>query len=140
LAGNLLGVTISPPGPLGELERAVLEHVWAAGPADAKAVHRAVGARRQITLNTIQSTMDRLFKKGLLGREKVSHAFVYSAAVTREQYGTALVRSVVASVLGPGTEPMLSAFVDLAEREGGASLDRLEQLIAERRARRGCGP
>ncbi len=133
-------MTIPPPGPLGELERAVLEYVWAGGPADAKGVHRAVGARRQITLNTIQSTMDRLFKKGLLGREKVSHAFVYSAAVTREQYGTALVRSVVTSVLGPGAEPMLSTFVELAEREGAEGLDRLEQLIAERRAKRGGGP
>src|SRR6266545_4001116 len=98
-----------PLARLGDLETAVLEHVWAAGPCDVKAVHRTLGSRRGITLNTVQSTMERLFRKGLLVREKVSHAYVYSPRHTRE------------------------AFVDLAARTDEANLDRLERLIAERR-------
>jgi predicted transcriptional regulator len=63
-----------PSVRLGELESAVLERLWSAGPEDVKAVHQAVGARRGITLNTVQSTMERLYRKGLLARDKVSHA------------------------------------------------------------------
>lgn len=119
--------------PLGELERLVMEHIWAHGPADVKDVHRAVGARRRITSNTVQSTLERLFRKGLLDREKVSHAYVYRAALSREAYGATLVSSVVNDVLGPDRDAMLSAFVDLTARTGEDALVRLEKMIAERR-------
>lgn len=124
---------------LGDLERAVLEYLWTHGAADVKAVHRAVGARRDITLNTVQSTMERLYRKELLSREKVSHAFVYATAVTREALGAALVRDVVRDVLGSDPEPMLSTFVDLTARSGDDALARLEELVAERRRARDAG-
>jgi predicted transcriptional regulator len=119
--------------PFGELERAVMQHVWSHGAVDVKDVHRAIGARRKITSNTVQSTLERLFRKGLLDREKVSHAYVYRAALTREAYGAAVVSTVVADVLGPDREAMLSAFVDVTERTGGDALARLAEMIAARR-------
>jgi predicted transcriptional regulator len=121
---------------LGELEIAVMEHLWAVDVADAKAIHRQVGEKRNISPNTIQSTADRLYKKGLLNREKVSHAFVYSPAVTREQLMAEMIDNVVDKLSGGRTEAMLSAFVDLASRIEQNSLDRLEELIAERRQKR----
>lgn len=122
-----------PLARLGDLETAVLEHVWAKGPSDVKAVHHTLGARRGITLNTVQSTMERLFRKGLLAREKVSHAYVYSPRHTREELGARVVEEVVARLLKGETAPVLEAFVDLAARTDAANLDRLERLIAERR-------
>ncbi len=118
---------------LGELETAVLEHVWAAGPRDVKSVHRALGAPRGITLNTVQSAMERLFRKGLLAREKVSHAYVYSSRQTREEHGARVVEEVVARLLQGESIPVLQAFVDVAARSDQANLDRLERLIAERK-------
>ena len=70
---------------LGSLELAVLEELWAQSGQDAKAVHRRIGKRRGISLNTVQSTLERLFRKGFLKREKVSHAFLYMPAVKREE-------------------------------------------------------
>jgi predicted transcriptional regulator len=98
-----------------------------------KAVHRTLGSRRGITLNTVQSTMERLFRKGLLGREKVSHAYVYSPRHTREELGALVVEEVVSRLLKGETAPVLQAFVDLAARTDEGNLDRLEQLIAARR-------
>lgn len=118
---------------LGDLETAVLEHLWAAGPSDVKAVHRSVGAPRRITLNTVQSAMERLFRKGLLAREKVSHAYVYSPRHSREELGARVVQDVVARLLRGEAAPVLEAFVDLAARTDEANLDRLELLIAQRR-------
>jgi predicted transcriptional regulator len=121
---------------LGELETAVLEHVWAARSCDVKAVHRTLGSRRKITLNTVQSTMERLFRKGLLAREKVSHAYVYSPRQTREELGARVVEEVVSRLLQGEAVPVLEAFVDLAARTDAANLDRLERLIADRRKAR----
>lgn len=123
-----------PPLPrLGDLETAVLEHLWTAGPSDVKAVHRSVGAPRRITLNTVQSAMERLFRKGLLAREKVSHAYVYSPRHSREELGARVVQDVVARLLRGEAAPVLAAFVDLAARTDEGNLDRLELLIAQRR-------
>src|SRR5215208_7116864 len=124
---------LRPIPRLGDLETAVLEHVWAAGPSDVKAVHRTLGSRRGITLNTVQSAMERLFRKGLLAREKVSHAYVYSPRHTREELGARMVEEVVSRLLKGEAVPVLEAFVDLAARADEANLDRLERLIAERR-------
>ena len=118
---------------LGELESAVLEHLWSQGAEDVKSVHRALGLRRGIKLNTVQSTMDRLFRKGLLAREKVSHAYVYRADVSREQLSTRVIGEVVDQLSGGQPNVMLSAFVSLAEQQGDDAMAQLEALIAQRR-------
>jgi len=125
------------PPFLGELEAAVMDHVWREGRVDVKAVHKAIRRARPITLNTVQSTMERLHRKGLLTREKVSHAYVYSPGMSREQFGARLVKGVIDSTLAGKTQSMLSAFVDLVARAGEAELDRLERMIAEHRAGKG---
>lgn len=128
------------PPPLGDLEIAVLEHIWAAGPCDAKAAHGRVGRQRAISLNTVQSTLERLFRKGLLRREKISHAYEYSAGVSRSELVGRLVESTVRRVGGNHPEALLlSAFVDLAARAGEDQLEQLEALIAQRRAELGEG-
>jgi predicted transcriptional regulator len=125
------------PPLLGDLELAVMDHLWTHGPEDVKAVHAAVGKKRRITLNTVQSTMERLHRKGLLDREKVSHAYVYTPRLSREAFGSRVVEEVVAQVLGGETEPMLAAFVDVAARAGSEKLERLERLIAKHRLEHG---
>ena len=120
---------------LGELESAVMNHLWLGGDGEAKAVHEKLGKRRGITLNTIQSTLKRLYEKGFR-RDKVSHAHVYAPALTREQFHRGLIGGLVEGLLHQHSESVVSAFVDLAERAGPETLDRLEALIAERRRER----
>ena len=124
------------PPLLGELETAVMIHLWAGGEGEAKAVHAALGKRRGITLNTIQSTLKRLFEKGLLARDKVSHAHVYRARLSREEFHRDLLGELVGGLMRGQAEAVVSAFVDLTERAGPEHLERLEALVAERRARR----
>lgn len=118
---------------LGELETAVMDYLWAGGEGEAKAVHVALGKRRGITNNTIQSTLKRLFDKGLLERDKVSHAHIYRPRLAREEFERGALNEMVGDLMGGRAEAMVSAFVDLAERAGPEHLVRLEELVAERR-------
>lgn len=127
------------PHQLGELERTVLDHLWRAHRGDAKEVHQAIGTGRGITLNTIQSTLKRLFEKGLLAREKVSHAHVYRPRMTREEFHRGLLHDVVRDLMRGKGETFVAAFVDVAERAGPEHLARLEALVAERRRSRERG-
>ena len=119
---------------LGELELAVLEELWTHDALDAKAVHRIIGIRRGISLNTVQSTLERLFRKQLLRREKVSHAYLYTSALRREDLMERLIKEVVDTFSHGSSEPMLTAFVDLAAQVDEENLAKLERMIAERRA------
>ena len=71
---------------LGRLEQAVLEHLWRKGESDVIEAHRAVGKRRGITVNTVGSALERLYRKRLASRVKVSHAYRYSAALDRASF------------------------------------------------------
>ena len=129
-------MTVRRPIFLGDLEAAVIDHLWLNGPEDVKQVHRAVGRARGITLNTVQTTLKRLHKKGLLAREKVSHAYVYAPAVSRDEYQRRALDQTIELLMQGEAEAMVSAFVDLAERAGADQLQRLERLVAERLAKR----
>jgi predicted transcriptional regulator len=118
---------------LGELETSVLEHLWSCGEGDAKSVHAALGRRRGITLNTIQSTLKRLFEKRLLQRDKVSHAHVYRPGIPREEFHRAALEGLVSGLMRGEASSLVAAFVDLTERAGPEHLARLEALGAERR-------
>lgn len=123
----------TPWGLLGKLELATLEWLWDAGPADATDVHAALGERHGITRNTVQSTLSRLHDKQLLGRTKVRHAFVYEAAVSREEFQREAVGEVVDALLQGEAGAMVAAFVGVAERAGDETLAQLEAEIAARR-------
>ncbi|MBK7772846.1 MAG: BlaI/MecI/CopY family transcriptional regulator [Sandaracinaceae bacterium] len=116
-----------------------MNQLWTAGEGDAKAVHTALGKRRGITLNTIQSTLKRLFEKGLLERDKVSHAHIYRARVSREEFHRGLLGELVGDLMHGQADAVVAAFVDLTERAGPEHLERLEALVAERRRELGRG-
>jgi predicted transcriptional regulator len=110
-----------------------MDHLWDGGDGDAKAVHKALGKRRGITVNTIQSTLKRLYEKALLRRDKVSHAHVYRPRISRDTFRRSLLDQLVGELMQGEANAMVAAFVDLTERAGPEHLARLEAMVAERR-------
>jgi predicted transcriptional regulator len=126
----------SPALPrLGELERSALEYLWRAGEADVTQVHAAIG-RRRIMPNTVGSALERLFRKGLVTRQKVSHAYRYSPALGADEFAARRLVEAAGGLKALAGAGLLAAFVDLVAGVDDAALDRLEQLIAQRRDRR----
>lgn len=121
---------------LGELEKLVLNYLWEHGGADAKQVHDHFKKSRGGSLNTIQSTLDRLHKKGILAREKQGHAYRYSAAVDKKAFIGDLIRKVTQD-FSADNDQLLAAFVSVSADMDEAHLDHLEQLIQDSRQRRG---
>ena len=118
---------------LGELELATMEEIWKRGPLDVKGVHQTIGLQRNIAPNTVQSALERLYRKRLLEREKVSHAYVYSSAISRPELMERLIGEVIDTFSSGQSEAVLTTFVDLAAQIDEESLARLENLITERR-------
>ncbi|MGV8837589.1 BlaI/MecI/CopY family transcriptional regulator [Cellvibrio sp.] len=117
---------------LGELEKLVLNYLWTVGSADAKQVHDHFKKSRGGSLNTIQSTLDRLHKKAILMREKQGHAYQYRAAMEKKAFLGELIRTVTQD-FSSYHDHLLAAFVSLSADLDEAHLDRLEALIQDSR-------
>ena len=100
---------------LGALERTVMNLAWERAEISVREACERLGS--SVAYTTVMTTMDRLFKKGLLDRRKVGRAFVYRARATRQELENAI----------------LSSLVDAVSDQDRALLDELERLIREKR-------
>ena len=119
---------------LGALERHVLALIWERGDSSVREV--CAQLEPTVAYTTVMTTMDRLFKKGLLSRRKVGRAFVYRATATRNELEGAVAAELVQSLLQRGGNeplPILSSLVDAVSDRDRALLDDLERLIREKR-------
>lgn len=121
---------------LGELELAVLHHFWAIEGADAdvQEVHAAIGRARGITVNTVGSAVERMYRKGVLRREKISHAFRYRPVLDQEAFRARKVVEAAGGLQALGKSGLLAAFVDLVADADRDALAHLEQLVRSKRA------
>ncbi len=116
---------------LGELEAEVMSIVWSCAPVTVKDV--ATRLSRERAYNTVQTTLDRLYRKSLLLREKQSHAFVYTPRLDRAEYHRGLIARFVHQMLLKERGAVLAAFVDTAAEADLENLERLEDLIQTKR-------
>lgn len=108
--------------------------LWASPPLSVREVWQGL-KRKRPAYTTVMTTLDRLYRKGLLARSRDGLAYVYRPALTRDEYHRRAVAAAVGGLVAASGEPALSAFVDVAADLDEANLARLERLIAERRKR-----
>jgi predicted transcriptional regulator len=119
---------------LGRLEREVMEVVWRHERASVRDVQAQLA--RTVAYTTVMTTLDRLFKKGMLERVREGRAFVYRAVVTRQDVERAVASGLLRGLLetGPGAvRPLLSNLVDALGERDAALLDELAALVREKR-------
>jgi predicted transcriptional regulator len=112
----------------------VLEALWAYGtPA---AVRDLQPSFPGVAYTTLMTTLDRLFRKGILGRQKVSRAFRYQPHLSKDQLQSHLASAALVTLMpdeGADARPMLSMFVDAVCERNDGLLEELEALIRARR-------
>lgn len=118
---------------LGELELRVLEILWQQPHLDARQVREALGVLRVPSLSTVQSTLERLYRKTYVDRLKQGHAYTYHASVTRSGLLGRILGDVIQLLHDGKMETILSSFVHAAVDLDDKSLDSLEMLIREKR-------
>jgi len=121
---------------LGPLEHRVMEAVWLRGECSVKDVHGDFEDPAAYT--TVMTTMDRLYKKGLLARRKLGRAYFYSATASRDELDRSVASGFLEALLGQGSDsaqPVLSRLVDVVGESDRGLLDELDRLVKEKRRR-----
>jgi predicted transcriptional regulator len=112
---------------LGELERAVMDQVWAAADdgrhtVSVREVHEALSRRRVIAYTTVMTVMGRLTDAGLLTQERSGRAYRYAAAGSREELTAATMREQLQGMGGQDRRTALLHFLDDATADEIADL------------------
>ena len=121
---------------LGRLERAVMDTVWQGGDFAVRDVRARLA--RPFAYTTIMTTLDRLYKKGLVLRRREGRAFVYTAAIERHELEASMTTGLLNGMLSHGpsaAQPFLSNLVDVVGDRDDRLLDELERLVREKRER-----
>jgi predicted transcriptional regulator len=113
----------------------LLELLWAR--ARAATVRDTQRACPGLAYTTIMTTLDRLYRKGLLTRERDGRAFLYEPRCTRDELLSELVSGHVTELLGASRESrvILSTLVRAVRETDAALLDQLEALVQAERLR-----
>lgn len=118
---------------LGKLEFELMQILWSRGECNVRDVVRQL--RRPLAYTTVMTTLDRLYKKGLLDRRMPERSFVYCARLSREEWERQRAESLVAGLLAasqPSRELLLSSFLDAVGHDANL-LDELENKIRSKR-------
>ena len=119
---------------LGPLEHSVMQVVWQIGSCSVRDVVQQLD--RDLAYTTVMTTMDRLYKKGLLDRTKCDRAFLYSAHVSKDRWERQRTDDLLAGFLAgtqPSRELLLSCLVDAVGEHDPDLLDELEAKIQSKR-------
>jgi predicted transcriptional regulator len=119
---------------LGRLEFRLMQILWSRGECNVRDVIQEL--HRPLAYTTVMTTLDRLYKKGLLERRMPERAFLYSARMSREEWERSRAGSIVAGFLAgppPARELLLSSFLEAVGQHDAELLDELEKKIRQKR-------
>jgi predicted transcriptional regulator len=119
---------------LGPLEIQVMEVIWTFGESSVRDVVEKLDSKLAYT--TVMTTLDRLFKKELLLRQKSERAFLYSARLSSQEWERRRAGDLVAGFLAgpePSRDLLLSSLVDAVGQHDAMLLDELEEKIRNKR-------
>lgn len=120
---------------LGPLELKVLEVLW--GRKRASTVRHIQPSFPQLAYTTLMTTLDRLYRKGVLRRSRLGRAFGYVPRCSREELFGQMVSGQVAELLADcgDSTVLLSTLVAAVGHTDAQLLDELEALVRAERAR-----
>ncbi len=111
-----------------------MQVVWARGECCVQEVLDRLGS--PLAYTTVMTTLDRLYKKGLLTRRRADRAYVYSAALTRAEWEKQTASRLISGYLAGAAhspELLVSSFVDALGQHDEQLLDELERKVRRKR-------
>jgi predicted transcriptional regulator len=140
---SLFGSRSTPQ--LGPFEQQLLREVWSRGDATVRELIEHSNLHQAYT--TVMTTMDRLYKKGLLDRVAEGRAFRYTPRLTFDELQRGAAIDGIRQLLGSGDTSSLplSYLVEALSAHDAQLLDELQILIERKRrelksAERGTQP
>ena len=113
-----------PTPAVTDLQRAILEILWTAGPATADRIRAALLPKHQLKDSSVRTLLRRLEARALVTHDVDGQTFVYKARVQPTRMAARAVRQIIDRFWGGSVEQFLAGMVD----EKVVTVDELERL------------
>jgi predicted transcriptional regulator len=121
------------PRRLGPLEQRTLDRLWARGSATVREL--VEDEAEDLAYTTLMTTLDRLYKKGVLTRTEDGRAFRYAPRLSREELHREAAGEAFRELLdaSPAASLPLSSLVEVLGERDAKLLDDLGELVQRKR-------
>jgi predicted transcriptional regulator len=116
---------------LGSLEARVMRVLWASPGLTVRDVASRLPRSRRRAYTTIMTVMNRLHEKGLLSRELVDRAYVYSPKLNESEFLQDLTQKRVHSLIAEFGDVAVTHFVGEIKQLGPEEFEKLRRLVEE---------
>ena len=124
---------------LGDLERAVMDHLWSASqPQTVRQVHEALSMRRDLAYTTVMTVLQRLAKKNLVSQIRDDRAHRYLHVHGRDELVAGLMVDALDQAADSGDRQ--AALVHFIERVGPDEAEALRRALDELESSQGNAP
>jgi predicted transcriptional regulator len=115
---------------LGDLERAVMDHLWSVPqPQTVRQVHEALSKRRDLAYTTVMTVLQRLAKKNLVSQIRDDRAHRYVPVHGRDELVAGLMVDALDQAADSGSRQ--AALVHFVERVGADEAEALRRALDE---------
>jgi predicted transcriptional regulator len=122
---------------LGPLETKIMQIVWREKSITVKQVHRRLQdspEKPDIAYTTVMTTMTRLADKGILDRRRDGLAYVYTPAVTKDDFESMMVQRVLDGLMDDYEDETIDYLIDYLARNDPQRLQRMQRELQLRAA------
>jgi predicted transcriptional regulator len=116
-----------------ELERPLMEILWTKGSMKGKDLYEQIRRKRDIAYTTALTVLDRLSKKGLIKKDRKSGTILFTPAISRQAYESAVTESFVQKAFDVSPDLAVSAFAEIFSTMPKEDIGRLEKLLEEKK-------
>jgi predicted transcriptional regulator len=118
----------------GQLQQEIMRVVWRLGEGRVEDVRKELPRRRRGAYTTVQTVLNRLAERGLLGRRRDGKAIVYSPRISEGDY---LARSFSETLAEASDDARRAALAQLVGDLDQNELDEIRALARQAQHRRG---
>jgi predicted transcriptional regulator len=121
------------PSPgLTPLELEIMKVLWKRGPVPVQAVQDALGPRRKLAYNTVQTMLNVLCRKGKAKRSRRERAFEYAPSLSRVRAIREAVADLVHRMFEGSPEDLVMSLIETRQLTP-ERIERLAALLARRK-------
>lgn len=112
-----------------------MDVIWRLGEATVAQVRGVLERTHGPAYTTVMTVMSRLAEKGMLRRQKRGRAYLYRPVAERAEVAGSILSNVVERLYSGSSSAAIAHLIETREDVSESELERLEQLIRERRRR-----
>jgi len=110
-----------------------MEILWTKGSMKGRDLYEEIRVMKRIAYTTALTVLNRLSKKGFIRKERESGMILFTPAVSRDEYQSAVTSDLLRRAFEVSPDLAVSAFADILSKTNGDQIGKLEELIEKRK-------